>query len=87
MARVEVYCKYELNGQWKEEASGSFSAGMSRNVQLPVEAKSISLKVEYFTGLLDESKLVFERKFTAPELKCYKVTGTLLSQSYNECEK
>jgi len=79
--------RYELNGQWKEEATGSFSAGMSRNVQLPVDAKNISLKVEYFTGLLDESKLVFEKKFNSPELKCYKVTGTLFSQSYNECEK
>jgi len=65
----------------------SFSAGMSRNTQIPVDAKNISLKVEYFTGLLDESKLVFEKTFASPELKCYKVTGTLISQSYNECEK
>jgi MAC/Perforin domain/Jacalin-like lectin domain len=79
--------KYELNGQWKEEASGSFSAGMSRNVEVPVDAKNITLKVEYFTGWLDNSKLVFEKTFATPELKCYKVTGTLFSQSYNECDK
>jgi|GEM_PF-1537101 len=84
---LRITVTYELNGEWKTEKSTSFSAGMSRNFQIPVDAKSIKLTCEYFTGWLDETKVAFVENFTKPELKCYRVTGTLFGQDHKECEK
>lgn len=84
---LRIKVKYDLNGEWKTETSSSFSAGMSRNFQIPVDAKNIKLTCEYFTGWLDNTKIAFEENFLKPELKCFKVTGTLFSQDHQPCEK
>jgi hypothetical protein len=38
------------------------------------------------TGWLDESKLIFEKTFTKPEVKCFKIWGTIFSQGHDECK-
>lgn len=84
---LRIKVKYQLNGEWKNETSSSFSVGMSRNFQIPVDATNIKLTCEYFTGWLDNTKIAFEESFAKPELKCFKVTGTLFSQDHQPCEK
>jgi len=77
---------FELNGARQTKESGSITLGRTLNVDVPVGATNIRLKVEYFTGWLDESKVIFEKTFTKPEVKCFKVWGTIFSQGHDECK-
>jgi hypothetical protein len=77
---------FELNGAVQTKESGSITLGRTLNVDIPVGAKNIRLKVEYFTGWLDESKVIFEKTFTKPEVKCFKIWGTVFSQGHDECK-
>jgi hypothetical protein len=77
---------FELNGARQTKESGSITLGRTLNVDVPVGATNIRLKVEYFTGWLDESKVIFEKTFTKPEVKCFKIWGTVFSQGHDECK-
>lgn len=77
---------FELNGARQTKESGSITLGRTLNIDVPVGAANIRLKVEYFTGWLDESKVIFEKTFTKPEVKCFKVWGTIFSQGHDECK-
>jgi hypothetical protein len=77
---------FELNGAMQTKESGSFPLGRTFNIDVPIGAKNIKLKVEYFTGWLDESKVIFEKTFTKPEVKCFKIWGTVFSQGHDECK-
>ena len=77
---------FELNGARQTKESGSITLGRTLNVDVPVGATNIRLKVEYFTGWLDESKVIFEKTFTKPEVKCFKIWGTIFSQGHDECK-
>ncbi|MEO6453020.1 MAG: MAC/perforin domain-containing protein [Ginsengibacter sp.] len=76
--------KYELNGQWKTEESSSFTLGRTLSIQIPEDAKQIKLKV-YLLSFT--TSVIFEENFAKPEVKCYKVWGTIFSQGHSECDK
>ena len=78
---------FDLNGQLQTKESGSFPIGRTMSAEIPADAKNIKLKAELFTGWLSETKVIFEKNFTRPELKCYKVWGTVFNPSYEECQQ
>ncbi|CAN5820934.1 hypothetical protein BH10BAC2_BH10BAC2_44120 [soil metagenome] len=78
---------YELNGKSETKETGRYSIGRTMHLEVPVDSKNIKLKVEYFTGWLSDTKVIFEKNFATPELKCYKVWGTIFSREYGECEQ
>ncbi len=75
---------YELNGEMKSKESGSFAVGRTISIEVPVDAKNINLKAEYYTGWFSDTKVIFEQNFAKPDLKRYKVWGTVFSQGYSE---
>lgn len=84
---IQFSITYELNGKSETKESGRYSLGRTMHLEVPVDSKNIKLKVEYFTGWFSDTKVIFEKTFAAPELKCYSVSGTLFSQSYEECKQ
>lgn len=78
---------FELNGQPQTKSSGSYPIGKTEHIEIPADAKNIKLKAELFTGWLSDTKVIFEKTYTRPELKCYKVWGTVFSASFGECEQ
>jgi hypothetical protein len=84
VARFSV--SFELNGAMQTKESGSITLGRTLNIDVPIGAKNIKLKVEYYTGWLDNTGIIFEKTFTKPEVKCFKVWGTVISQGHDECK-
>lgn len=78
---------FELNGQTQTKNSGSYPIGKTEHIEIPAEAKNIKLKAELFTGWLSDTKVIFEKTYSKPELKCYKVWGTVFNASFGECEQ
>ena len=78
---------YDLNGKTETKQSGTFAISRTMSTEIPAAAKNIKLKAELFTGWFSDTKVIFEKTFTGPELKCYKVWGTVFNPSYEECQQ
>jgi hypothetical protein len=78
---------FDLNGQMQTKTTGTYPIGKTEHIEIPADAKNIKLKAELYTGWLSDTKVIFEKTYTRPELKCYKVWGTVFNASYGECEQ
>lgn len=73
--------KYEYQGQWVTKESGNFTLGFTRDIEIPVEAKNITITAEQTTGE------IFTETLEKPEIVCFKCWGTIFSTNYSKCDE
>ncbi len=82
VAKVSV--GYTQDGQSKSTNTGNYTAGITKSITLPANAKNISIKAIAYTGLIwDPTNDIFSKSYSVnPGDIGFEMTGTTLSTGY-----
>lgn len=72
---------YEHKGKWVTKESGDFTLGRTESVEIPFDARNITIKASQTTGE------IFTKTFKKPETVCYKCWGTIFKTYHGKCNK
>jgi hypothetical protein len=79
---ARFYVSYDQQGQRQTQASGEFTAGVTRNVSIPSDAANLSVDIQELPFVTWSTVKTFN--YPAPVNKCFNVYGTTLDAHADE---
>lgn len=73
--------KFEHKGKWVTKESGNFAVGKTKTIEIPHDARNITVKAAQTTGE------IFTKTFKTPEIACFKCWGTIFKTGYSKCDE